>query len=133
MHDSNTNTRLFLKAFLLLLVVFFLSASADFKKQDEHKTKAKIESCSELRQQNNAVLVSIPKLPPLNVKWSFGGENNFLFRKPDFASILFSERKNTTRYKSIRRNYLGLKEKFEEQAFLTTMYSQKRLPLSLSA
>ncbi|NJO93067.1 MAG: hypothetical protein HC831_32000 [Chloroflexia bacterium] len=111
MHDSNINNHLFLKTFLLFLVVFVFSASADFKKGRDKQTVADTELVSQLEHQANAIIISLPELPPLKVKWSFGGENNFLYRKPEFARVSFLERNTAIKYKSLVKSYLKFKGK----------------------
>jgi hypothetical protein len=133
MHDSNTNNHLFLKAFLLFLVVFVISISADFKKGNNTNTHANTELICQLEHQASATIISLPGLPPLKVKWSFGGENNFLFRKPEFARVSFLEQNTSIRYKSLVDNYLGLKKKLNEQAFFTALHQESDIPGYYSA
>ncbi len=133
MHDSNANNHLFLKAFLLFLVVFVFSTSADFKKGSDKHKGADTELISQLEHKADATIILLPGLPPLKVKWSFGGENNFLFRKPEFARVSFLEQNTASKYKSLVNNYLGLKKKLKNQAFFTALHKEGDIPGYYSA
>ncbi len=133
MHDSKENNHLFTKVFLLFLLVFVFSASADFNKRSNVETTTKTELYYTLKQQTDANLTSPPNLPVFKIKWSFGAENDFLFSPTHLIATSFAEQSSKIKHKLLLMRYLGLKQKFETQAFLTTLYKQSHIPLSHSA
>ena len=133
MHNSNTNNHLFLKAFMLFLIVFVFSASNDFKKRSNDETNQEIGLCIESKQQANAVLVSLPKLPPVKANCSFGNENDFLFKKPSFVLETCTAQKTKNKLKLLSLNYLNLKKRLKTQSFFTITLRKTTIPGFYSA
>ena len=133
MYVSNENNHLFLKAFLLFLIVFVFSTSADFNERGDVETTTKKELCSAVKQQSNANLISLPHLPVFKIKWSFGTENDFLFSQVHLTTASFAGKLSKLKYKLLLKKHIELKEKLKTQAFLTTLYKTNCTPLSYSA
>jgi len=128
MHSSNTNNHLFLKVFLLFLIVFIFSASNDFKKRSNNKANHEIGLCVELKQQTRAVLVLLPELPTVKTSYSFGKENNFLFRNLKLAQETYTAQNERNKFKLLTVKHLDLKKKFKTQAFFTTFQQSNNIP-----